>query len=213
MFLFLSYTGQEDGWTIMLGNEFMAIDVVPDEVIWTVNWLHYLNYEPIARTSGTCYFVRTRNDLGQTVTSYGWCNSIPRVVPLFILVSERFASEPLSYQMYESLPRVDLFFSAFGERLRVWPSFYGQASTFRSCPTYYVTVLVFMCMYVCAALAQPFRTVRLYLIATVWTGVTATIWIGVSTALAHLCIIFWSTLSRAFSIYKYVTKKSYGNVK
>ena len=26
-----------------------VIVVVPDEVIWTVNWLHYLNYEPIAR--------------------------------------------------------------------------------------------------------------------------------------------------------------------
>ena len=26
-------------------HEFLvAIDVVPDEFIWTVNWLHYLNY-------------------------------------------------------------------------------------------------------------------------------------------------------------------------
>ena len=59
------------------------IDLVPDEDIWTVNWLHYLNYEPIARTSSTRHLVRTRNDLGQTVSSYGWCNRIPLVVPLF----------------------------------------------------------------------------------------------------------------------------------
>ena len=30
-----------------------AIDVVPDVVIGTVNSLHFLNYEPIARTSNT----------------------------------------------------------------------------------------------------------------------------------------------------------------
>ena len=35
---------------LMLDN---IIDVVPDKVIWTVNWLHYLNYEPIDRTSST----------------------------------------------------------------------------------------------------------------------------------------------------------------
>ena len=52
----------------------MYIDVVPDKVISTVHWLHHLNYEPIACTSSTCYLVCTRNDLGQTVTSYGWCN-------------------------------------------------------------------------------------------------------------------------------------------
>ena len=74
------------------------IDVVPDEVIWTVNWLHYLNYEPIARTSSTRNLVHTRNVLGQTVSSYGWCSSIPRVVPLFRSFSERFGSDRLSYQ-------------------------------------------------------------------------------------------------------------------
>ena len=73
------------------------IDVVTDEVIWTVNWLHYLNYEPIARTSSTYCLVRTRNDLGQTVTSYGWCNGIPRAVPLFKSISQRFSSDHLSY--------------------------------------------------------------------------------------------------------------------
>ena len=74
-----------------------AIDVVPDEVIWAVNWLHYLNYEPIARTSSTCYLVCTRNDLEQTVTSYGWCTGITHVVLLFRSFSERFASNRISY--------------------------------------------------------------------------------------------------------------------
>ena len=48
----------------------MYIDVVSDKGIWTVNWLHYLNYEPIARTSSTRHLVSTRNVLGQTVSSY-----------------------------------------------------------------------------------------------------------------------------------------------
>ena len=73
-----------------------VIDVVPDEVIWTVNWLNYLNYEPIARTSSTGYLVRTRNELGQIITSYGWYNGIPRVVSFFISFSERFTSDCLS---------------------------------------------------------------------------------------------------------------------
>ena len=74
------------------------IDVVPDEFICTVNWLHYLDYEPIACTSSSCHLVRTRNDLEQTVTSYVWCNGIPPVVPFFRLFSEQFASDRLSYQ-------------------------------------------------------------------------------------------------------------------
>ena len=61
----------------------ITIDVVPDEVIWMANWLHYLNYDLIDRTLSTCYLVLTKNDLRQTVTSYGWCNGIPRAVPLF----------------------------------------------------------------------------------------------------------------------------------
>ena len=99
------------------------MDVVPDEVIWTVNWLHYLNYEPIAPTSSTRHLFCTRNDLGQTVSSYGWCNGIPRVVPLFRSFSERIVYDRLSYQRKESLPRVDLVFSAFMEQLHIWPSF------------------------------------------------------------------------------------------
>ena len=80
---------------------------------------------------------------------------------------------------------------------------YGQAFTYHPRPTYSITVLVFVCLYVCTTLTHPFRTVRFWLIDTVWTGVTATVWIGVITALAHLCTIFWSILSRAFAIYKY----------
>ena len=75
-----------------------CIDVVPDEFICTVNWLHYLDYEPIACTSSSCHLVRTRNDLEQTVTSYVWCNVIPPVVPFFRLFSERFTTDRLSYQ-------------------------------------------------------------------------------------------------------------------
>ena len=77
----------------------MYIDVVPEEVIWTVNWLHYLNYEPIAHTSSTRHLVCTRKNLGQTVSSYGWCNGITCVVPLLRSFSEQFASGRLSYQM------------------------------------------------------------------------------------------------------------------
>ena len=74
----------------------MYIGVVPEEVIWMVNWLHYLNYDPIARTSSTRHLDSTRNGLVQTVASYGWFNSIPRAVALFRLFSERFASDHLS---------------------------------------------------------------------------------------------------------------------
>ena len=70
---------------------------------------------------------------------------------------------------------------------------YGQGSTYRPRHTYYVTVLVFVCLYVCTTLAHLCRTLRFCLIATVWTGVTETVWIGVSTALAQfvLRICIW----------------------
>ena len=75
-----------------------SIDLVLYKVIFTANWLHYLNYKPIDCTLSTRHLVRTRNVLGQTVSSYGWCNGIPRVVPLFRYLSERFASDRLSCQ-------------------------------------------------------------------------------------------------------------------
>ena len=43
------------------------IDEVPDEVISTVKFLRYLNYEPIDCTSSTRHLVCTRNVLGYTV--------------------------------------------------------------------------------------------------------------------------------------------------
>ena len=89
---------------------------------------------------------------------------------------------------------------------------YGQAFKYCPRPTYYVTNLVFLCLYVCTTLAHPCITVQFCFIAAWWTGVTATVCIGVMTVLAHLCTIFWSILSRAFAIYKYVARISYGDV-
>ena len=56
--------------------------------------------------------------------------------------------------------------------------FYGQASMYRPRHTYYVTVLVFVCLYTCMILAHTCKTVQFCVIATVW--------IGVITAFAHL---------------------------
>ena len=75
-------------WPWILIERESCIDVVPEEVIWTVDWLHYLNYEAISCSSTTRHLVFTRNVLGQTISSYGWCNSIPRVIPLFRSFSE-----------------------------------------------------------------------------------------------------------------------------
>ena len=126
----------------------MYIDVVLDEFIWTVNWLHYLKYEPIARTSSIYYLVCTTNDLGQTVTSYGWCNGIPRVVPFFWLFSERFASDCLSYRRKESLSCVDLVFSAFWKRFHIWPSFLRTGFHVPSL-SYILRYCFFICVSVC----------------------------------------------------------------
>ena len=51
---------------LVLGLIEHIIDVVLDKVIWTVNWLHYLNYEPIDRTSSIRNLVHTRNVFGHT---------------------------------------------------------------------------------------------------------------------------------------------------
>ena len=34
-----------------------TIDVVPDAVIWMVNWLHYLNYEAVSSGSSTHHYL------------------------------------------------------------------------------------------------------------------------------------------------------------
>ena len=153
----------------------MYIDVVPEEVVWTVYWLHYLNYEPIASTSSNCYLVRTRNDLGQTVSSYRWRNGIPRVVPLFRFFSEQFVSDRLSYQRQDSLPYFDLVFSAFGERLCIWPSFLRTGFHIPSLSNilrYCFSICVSVCMYdisiefhkVCeiGVCSRPFQTPALW---------------------------------------------------
>ena len=80
-----------------LSIEVMYIDVVPEEVIYTVNWLNYLNCEPIACTSSNRHLVCTRNVLDQNASSYGWCNGITCGVPLFRSFSERFLSDLISY--------------------------------------------------------------------------------------------------------------------
>ena len=140
----------------------MYIYVVPDEVIWTVNWLHYLNYDPIALTSSTYYLVCTRNNLGQTVTSYGWCNGIPRVVPFF-----RFSQNDSRLTVFlnegNRVFHVSiLYLVRSGNGFASSRLSYGQASKYRPRPTYYITVLVFVCLYVCTTLSgmqyiQPTR--------------------------------------------------------
>ena len=66
LFLFLFFLFIPTRWHLTLVTRALAsdvsflwiwilyIDVVPDVVIWTVNWLHYLNYEVIIRTSSNC---------------------------------------------------------------------------------------------------------------------------------------------------------------
>ena len=52
-------------------------------VILTVNWLYYLNCESIGFNSSICpWFIQEMSSV-QTVSSYGWCDSIPCVNPVF----------------------------------------------------------------------------------------------------------------------------------
>ena len=62
----------------------MYIGVVPDVVILTVNWLHYLNYDVIPCTSSTFHCSIQVIYLGLTVSSHGWCNGIPHAALVFI---------------------------------------------------------------------------------------------------------------------------------
>ena len=73
---------------------------------------------------------------------------------------------------------------------------YRQIFTRRRCHMVYVTVVVFVFLYVNMTLSHPCKTVRF--------GMNATVWIGVSTAFAYLCTTLSSILSREFFIYKYV---------
>ena len=149
--------------------------MVPYEVIWRVNWLHYLNYEPIACTSSTRNLVLTRNVLCQTVSSYGWCNVIPRFVPLFRLFSEKFASDHLSYRRQEILPRVDLVLRAFGEHLHVCPSFLSTG--FHVPPLSYLLNYCFgICVSVCTYdINSDFFNIKIWKFNTLCTWWYATL--------------------------------------
>ena len=67
----------------------MYLGVVPDVVIWMVNWLHYLNYEAITRSSSTCNYYIQETFLVHTISYHGLCNGIPHIVPVFSPLSER----------------------------------------------------------------------------------------------------------------------------
>ena len=67
----------------------MYIDLGSEFGIWTVNWLYYLNYEAIPRSSSICPQFVQGTSLGQAVTSCVCCDGIPRVVPVFSLFGER----------------------------------------------------------------------------------------------------------------------------
>ena len=108
----------------------MYIDLGSDLVIWTVNWLRYLNYEAVPCRSSNFHPFIQGTSLGQTVSSYICFNVIPHAVPIFGL---------------------------FGEHLRVWPSFsriIRQASMCFPHHTVYVTVMGFVCSYVCKTFSK-----------------------------------------------------------
>ena len=132
--------------------------MVPDEVIWMVNWLHYLNYEPIARTSSTRHLVCTRNDLGHTISSYLWCNGIPHAV----LSLDRSQNDSRLTVFLTEGKRVFhlsiLYLVRSGNGLVSGRLSYGQASTYRPRPTYYVNVLVFVCPCIRTTLEHLCRT-------------------------------------------------------
>ena len=132
----------------------MYIGVVPDKFIWAVNWLHYLNYEPIARTLSTCHLVCTRKVLGQTVSSYGWCNIILHAVPLFWSFSIDSHLAVFLTELNRVFHVLILYLVRLGDGFASGHLSYRQASTYRPCHTYYVTVLVFLCPYVSTTLSS-----------------------------------------------------------
>ena len=164
--------------------------MVPDEVIWTVSWLHYLNYEAIPRSLSTCYkFVPGMSSVRPSHPTDG---------------VTAFHVSFLSLDHYQNDSRLTVFLTK-GKRSFHVSIFslvcsgsgyvsvrlsYGQAYTYRPRHTYYVTFLVFVRLYIRTTLEYPCRTVRLCVIATVWIGLTVIVWICVITALAHLCTIF-----------------------
>ena len=57
-------------------------------VIWMVNWLHNFNYEAIPCSSSNFHMFVQGTSLSKTISSYRWCNGIPRAIPVFSLFGE-----------------------------------------------------------------------------------------------------------------------------
>ena len=169
-----------------------CVDVVSVAVIWMVNLLKYLNYEAITCSSSTCHLFVQGASSGQTVSSYGWCNGIPSVVPVF---------------------------SLFVERHYIWPSFLRmvrQSSMCWSCPQFFWETSLCLTLFltydkidfhlsplaygICCSCGFCV-SVRMYEISTslhnFMLDVSTTVWFCVSTSFAHSCTNLWSILSRA----------------
>ena len=63
-------------------------------VIYTVNWLHYLNYEPIACSSSNYHYFIQGTSSSQTVSSHGWCDRFTHDFSVISLSGERLMVEP-----------------------------------------------------------------------------------------------------------------------
>ena len=84
----------------------MYIGVGLESVIWTVNWLHYLNYEDIPSSSS--FFIGLYREHPHVRPSHPTDGVMEfHVFFLFLVRSENvFASNRLSYGLYYRLPRV-----------------------------------------------------------------------------------------------------------
>ena len=63
-------------------------------VIQAVNWLHYLNYEAIYRSSGACHQFIWGESYGQTVTYYIWFESLTHAAPVVRLYEQCHTVRP-----------------------------------------------------------------------------------------------------------------------
>ena len=99
--------------------------MIPDVFIWTVNWLHYLNYERHSKCRSSIKIViRTHSRLTVFLTKG---KRVFHVSILYLFCSANsYASRRLSCE---------------------------QASIYCPCHTYYITLLVFVCLYVHTSLA------------------------------------------------------------
>ena len=142
---------------------YIHIDVGSDVVVWTINWLNYLNCEAITCSSSTRYYFLQGTSLGQTISSYGCCNGIPRFFTVF---------------------------SLFRERLHVWSPFLSiLRQTYTWCPCHKVhnTVVGFVGPYVCTTLSHPCTTVWFWVITTIWFVVSTEFAHSCTTLWSILC--------------------------